>query len=137
MELAAAIEENVLDFFILKPKSNKSAQAKHIYGQVYRVREKKIYIEIFQQSIKQLRKAYKNEFYDICFILNRMPYQLQHYALNFVEKEDLFTKLINNSYYKCKSVKLTQANGVPTQRNHSFQYVIVLNIFYFIKLEII
>lgn len=121
MELAAAIEENVLDFFVLKPKSNKNAEAKHIYGQVYRVREKKIYIEIFQQSIKQIRKANKNEVYDICFILNRMPYQLQHYALNFIEKEDLFTKMINNSYYNCKSAKLTQANGVPMQRSHSFQ----------------
>lgn len=124
MELAAAIEENVLDFFVLKPKSNKNSHAKHIYGQVYRVREKKIFIEIFQQSIKTFRKEYKNELYDICFILNRMPYQLQHYALDFVEKEQLFTKLINNSYYKCKSEKLTQANGVPTQRKHQLLYVI-------------
>lgn len=121
MELAAAIEENVLDFFILKPKSNRSEQAKHVHGQVQRVRDKKIYIEIFPHSVKYVSKAYKDELYDICFILNRMPYQMQHYALNFIEKEDLFTKLINNSYYHCKSAKLVQANGVPMQRSHSFQ----------------
>lgn len=123
MELAAAIEENVLDFFVLKPKSNKNVEAKHIFGQCYRVREKKIYIEIFQQSIKMIRKAHKNELYDISFVLNRMPFQLQHYALDFVENEQLFNKLINNSYYKCKSMQLTQANGVPTQRSHPYQYV--------------
>lgn len=123
LELAAAIEENVLDFFVLKPKSSINVQAKYIYGQVQRVRDKKIYLEIFQQSIKQVRNANKNEVYDICFILNRLPYQLQHYALDFIEKEELFTKLINNSYYKCKSAKLTPANRVPMQNKHSFQYV--------------
>lgn len=99
--------------------------AKHIYGQVYRVRDKKIYIEIFQPSIRLVRKANKSESYDICFILNRVPYQVQHYALHFVEKEQLFNKLINNSYYMCKTGKLTQANGVPSLRDHRFQYVIV------------
>lgn len=123
LELAAAIEENVLDFFVLKPKSSKDVHAKYIYGQVYRVREKKIHIEIFPQSIKLVRSSNKNAFYDICFILNRVPYQMQHNALDFIEKEQLFTKLINNSYYKCKASKLTPANGVLKQISHPFLYV--------------
>lgn len=117
-ELAAAIDENVLDFLVLKSKSNSE---KKIRGQVYRISGKKIIIEIFPESYKLIQKAWKNELYDIFFILNRVPYQVQHYALQFIEKEKLFPKLINNKLYNSKSDKL--ANGKAIKTNHPFMYV--------------
>lgn len=103
-ELAGAIDENEVDHFILIPKSKKPPNEKDILGQVIRTREKKIYVEIFKQSMKAVQKSWRDEFYDIFFIVNRTPYQLQHNALEYVNKEGLFTRLINNSYYNCKKL---------------------------------
>lgn len=74
-------------------------------GQVLRVRERKVYIEIFQESMKFVRSSWKNEYYDICFTLNRVPYQLQHYSLEFIEKQQLFKELINNRRYNLKTIE--------------------------------
>lgn len=119
--MAAAIEENAVDFFILHSKSQSKLNDHIPDGQVYRIRERKIFIEIFNYSFRKIQKNHKQELYDISFILNRMPYQVQHQALDFIEKEDLFTKLINNSYYKCKSASLPLANGKKQTYNHQFK----------------
>lgn len=105
IELAGAIDENEVDFFVLKPKFKRLSHDKEIWGQVLRVREKKVYIEIFQQSIKLVRKSWMNEYYDISFKLNRVPYQLQHFALDFMKKEQLFSRLMNNCAYNSNNIQ--------------------------------
>lgn len=119
--MAAAIEENVLDFLVLHPKSQNQSREKDIFGQICGLRDRKIYIEIFRESFRSIRKSYKNESYDISFLLNRMPYQVQHNALDFIENDQLFTKLINNSYYGCKSESLPLSNGKPNIQKHQFK----------------
>lgn len=119
--MAAAVEENVLDFLILHPKSHNQSREKDIHGQVQGIRERKIYIEIFPESFRHIRKAHERELYDISFLLNRVPYQMQHYALSFLKAEQLFTKLINNSYYKCKSETSPLSNRKSNIQNHQFK----------------
>lgn len=97
-ELAAAVEDNLTDRFILKPKYMPT-KAFEIQGQIVRVRENKIYIEIMPKAFAFVKKHHKMEFYDIIFQLNRIPYQLQHYALSFIESQNLFDILINNDQY--------------------------------------
>lgn len=109
-ELAGAIEENVLERFVLKPKYSKPKL--EIWGQVLRVRESKIYIEIFPETFGAVRNGHKNELYDINFKVNRMPFQLQHFALEFIKEEQLFTRLIDNSYYQCKTAMSNGRKGI-------------------------
>lgn len=104
---------------MLIPKNKKFKR--EIWGQVLRLRGQEIFIEIYQESLQMVLKRYANETYDICFKLNRMPFQAQHYALDFIECENLFTKLIDNSYYKCKSTELQMPNGFPQKTNATFQ----------------
>lgn len=117
MELAAAIEENVLDYLVLQPKLQIDGNLQEIKGKVYRARDRNIYIEIFKCSIKLMRKSYKRELYDIFFLLNRMPYQLQQNALDFIDSHKMFTKFINNDVYKRQ---VLPAKSRKTKQTHSF-----------------
>lgn len=122
--MAGAIEEGLIDRFILKPKRAVAQNKKkgvQIWGQIVRLSGQDVIIEIFPESFNHVLKSHRHEIYDIVFTMNRLPYQLQHYVLDFVLKENLFTRLINNSYYNCKSAKLTLANGLESQRKHKFE----------------
>lgn len=46
-----------------------------------------------------LKKNYKNQYFDITFNMNRTSYQLQHRAIDYLEKHDLHPVLINNIKY--------------------------------------
>lgn len=122
--MVGAIEESLIDRFILKPKKINALnfkKEKQIWGQIVRLSGQDVIIEIFPESYNHVLKTHRNEIYDIFFTLNRMPYQLQHYVLDFVVQENLFTRLINNSYYHCKSANLTLANGQKNQLKHKFE----------------
>lgn len=108
-DLFDAIDENVVDYFELVPKYFPKLKKKKIQnrrvkdpirGQVRRLKgnDDKIVIEILEHFDFVLHN-YRNDVYDIIFELNRLTYQLQHYALDFVEKENLFDILIENQLY--------------------------------------
>lgn len=102
----------------------KNGGKKDVFGKVHRIRERKIIIEIFDSSFRLIKYAHRNELYDIEFLLNRQPYKLQHYALDFIRKDNLFTKLIGNSLYNCELPTLT--NEPNDKQKHGFQYVFYL-----------
>lgn len=125
-ELAGAVEEGLIDRFILKPKNprinrNKRKKEKMITGQILRLSGKEVIIEIFQKTFHVVLKSHRHESYDIFFTMNRLPYQLQHNALDFIKNENLFTRLINNSYYDCKSTTLVLPNGISSMQKHKFK----------------
>lgn len=108
-DLLYAIDENIVDYFELVPKYFPKPRTKNINnryikdpirGQVQRFKEndEKIVIEILDH-FEFVLENYRNDLYDILFELNRMPYQLQHYALDFVKKQNLFDILIENDQY--------------------------------------
>lgn len=64
-------------------------------GKIKRRESGKIYVEIFNAN-----KWDSQEQYDIAFEINRIVYQLQHNALEFIQKHRLFDILINNPSYQ-------------------------------------
>lgn len=102
-DLVYAIDENVVDYFILVPKyfpMPKVKKKNYIRGQVRRFKEndEKIVIEILE-NFNFVFKWYFNDFYDIFFEVNRITFQLQHCALSFLRSEHLFDILIENELY--------------------------------------
>ena len=93
-----------------KLENVKTKPKKAIWGQVLRVKDKKIYIEIFPESFNQVRNSHKSQLYDINFTVNRVPFQLQHLALEFIKTDKLFPKLIKNKEY-LKTDNATVPNG--------------------------
>lgn len=105
----------------MKMNVNKRKKEKVIWGQIVRLRGKEIIIEIFPDTYKLVMRSHRYESYDIFFTLNRVPFQLQHYALDFIRDENLFTRLINNTYYDCKSTNLALPNGLSSTQKHKFK----------------
>lgn len=64
-------------------------------GKITKRESGKIFVDIYPAKIWR-----SNETYNILFEINRIVYQLQHNALHFIEKHDLFKILIDNPMYK-------------------------------------
>lgn len=102
--MVTEIGNNSIDYVILQPRSkiDSSNQMVNLLGQICGIKSHQIIIEIYPKSIDQVRNSYKTEVYDIFFELNRLRYQLQHCAWDFICEQDLFVRLIDNTAYRCK-----------------------------------
>lgn len=82
--------------FTLKGKTS----AAKLNGKIKRRESEKIFVELWPAKLWSY-----DEGYDIFFEINRMVYQLQHNALNFIKEHRLFSILINNpSYHQSQSL---------------------------------
>lgn len=90
-EILNAFDKNTLDRFILKKML--SSNEAGIQGRIKRNDECFIYVEINENDVQNLDFKAK---YEIDFILNRLAYQVQHLALDYVQEHNLFEKFINN-----------------------------------------
>lgn len=100
----AEIEQNGIDQVILRPINKKLG--KPVKGKICGIRGQQIIIEIYATLIDRLRKLYENELYTISYKVNRQPYQMQHHAWEYVDVQDIFVRLIDNTAYRCKSPKI-------------------------------
>lgn len=66
-------------------------------GKIKRRESGKIYVEIFNAN--RWNSIIAMERYNIVFEINRIVYQLQHNALDFIKRYRLFDILINNPSY--------------------------------------
>lgn len=117
-----AIDENLLDRFVLKELE---CQCPHkIGGQIKGNNKEYIFLEIDEKDIKHVKIGPK---YEIDFLLNRVPYQVQHMALDYVKKHKLVERLINNpllsvadsaNSHKCPS----DAYNVPQLKRFEFVF---------------
>lgn len=57
-----------------------------------------LFIEIFD-GFEMLMSCCDDEFFNVNFIINRSTFQLQHNAISWMKKHDLFSVLINNPLY--------------------------------------
>lgn len=110
----AEIEHNGIDQVILRPIDKKLG--KKVKGKMCGIREQQIIIEINPSSFDRFKKLYKTEQYIISYKVNRLPYLMQHYAWEYVDRQDLFVRLIDNTAYRCKSPEIIL-------REHNLQYV--------------
>lgn len=102
-KMAEAIDESFIDHFTLKPFETSSevdpTKSKvAISGKVKGNNKDFIFIEI-EEGLGYLMNNYTKQTFDIFFNINRMPFRLQHNALEWMKKHSLFHILINNSTY--------------------------------------
>lgn len=80
---------------------------KLVNGKIKRRESNKLYVELFGKSYRI------GECYDIMFQVNRMNYQLQHFALQLIVHNRLFPILINNPSYHSQNL-----HSVPCQSDN-------------------
>lgn len=96
-EMSEAIDEGLLEHFVLKPVGKMVRS--NIGGYVNRINDDNIFVEIFEESFEYMRRKCSRESYDISFCVNRQPFQLQHNALKWMLEHNLFNCLIDSPKY--------------------------------------
>lgn len=97
-KIKSAFDETLIDNFTLQS----SAGYKPVIvasGRVKSCDKNFIYIQIGEEDIELTRNYCEKQYFDIIFNINRTSYQLQHRALNYVERHHLHPILINNERY--------------------------------------
>lgn len=96
-KLDDAINNNLLDQFILRPV--RQGVSIEISGQIKSCNRDYIFVRFSGNDFSYIHKNCHTELYDIVFHINRTPFQLQHTALEWMQKHNLFDCLINNPAY--------------------------------------
>ncbi|XP_031638459.1 putative helicase mov-10-B.1 [Contarinia nasturtii] len=113
-EISAAIDENMLDQFYLtlheKTKSPVEIAPRCYEGHIKSNNKEKIFIEINETFIEEFKSLFTKNSFDIHFVLNRTPFQLQHLALDILHDHSLFEVLINNAKYDSDENELSIAD---------------------------
>lgn len=92
-------------------------------GKICDLQDKKVLIDVMQtKSFNLIRGSCENKLYDISFKLNRLNYQLQHYALEFILDHELFVRLIDSSDYR--SSKPSETKRIGAKANHLIRLVL-------------
>lgn len=104
--MADGIEESIIDNFTLRAvftleeiMYSKFKPNVSICGQIKTTNKEFIFVEINdRRHAEHIRRNYNRKF-DIFFQLNVFAFQLQHNALRWIHKHNLFNILINNPKY--------------------------------------
>lgn len=120
-KLAEAVDESCLDHFTLEPfeASSKVDSTKlqfTISGLIKGSNKDFIFVEV-DEGFNYLLNNCAKQTYDISFHINRMPFRLQHNALEWMKKHSLFHILINNPTYDIS--KHDDSKSTPEQ---SYQF---------------
>lgn len=95
-----AVDESIVDFFELKSKSGDNHTLRgHIRGSD----KNSIFLEVDHRDHNYLKDNCTNTFFDICFKVNSLPYQVQHKALKYFEEFGLHSMLIVNEKFNNNS----------------------------------
>lgn len=60
-----------------------------------------IYFDVFEKYLSIMLNYCNKHTFDISFKVNRMPYRIQHMALDYFQKHNLHSRLIANEKYFC------------------------------------
>lgn len=121
-DMCAAIEENILDLFTLVPsdeyKNRIIDKINHyvchnayrfrrypmttydVTGQIKFIRDGKVIVEIDKDWTSMAIKTLPNAQFKINFELNSLPFQVQLNAIDYMQRHQLFSRLIDNSEYE-------------------------------------
>ncbi|KAG4068951.1 hypothetical protein HA402_005099 [Bradysia odoriphaga] len=89
--LGVAIDNGLLSRFVL----HSADDAQEIGGSISRRDNEKIYVSLYDG----VERFNEDTLYDIKFKINRIPFQVQHKALDFIRSHKLFEILIENPKY--------------------------------------
>lgn len=119
-QMVAAFAERKLEQFVLIPTKLKTTKKIVIGGEISNISkdQKSVIIRILYSNCIEVVQRLLEESFDLLFQVNRLPYQLQHQALDFIQKDKLFDVLINNDNYSrsCNGV-----NASNLRDNHKFK----------------
>lgn len=90
----SAFETAGLKEFTIKHRSSDMLYS----GQMNGWDDSNLFIEILD-GFEMLMSCFHEEFFDVNFTINRSTFQLQHNAISWMKKHDLFSVLINNPLY--------------------------------------
>lgn len=110
--IAEAVEESILDYFTLKEKYSDMM----ISGQVKGCNKEFIFMDIADDKECEYLKRNLHSSYDIYFRGNRLPFQLQHQALEWIVNHRLYKNFVNHPNYELIT------SVVPVSQNHVFRY---------------
>lgn len=94
-ELLAAIDEGQ----VYQLKLTTKFSDEELKGKINRKESNNIYIHLYLPYKSRPAASYALQEYDLSFILNKTVHQLQHNALDFIQKHRLYDILINNPLY--------------------------------------
>lgn len=109
-KIKSAFNESLIDYFTLQSSVGYKPVIE-ASGRIKRVDKNYIYIQFGENSsengsdrsacrkIDLIRKHCEKQYFDITFNINRTSYQLQHRALNYLERHKLHPILIDNKRY--------------------------------------
>lgn len=109
-DMCAAIEENILDKFKLISETELIA----ISGQIKFIKDGKVIVKIDDDCVSQAIRTPPTTLHKIIFQLNSLPFQVQHNAIDFMHRHQLFSELINNSVYNNTSFR-RQSLGIEVE----------------------
>lgn len=94
----AAIDENILDRFKLKPNNCNQPE---IGGKITHVSDGKIFVKIDNESFvkAKLVRRRRTDRFNIHFEMSLLPLQMQLRTVRVMKNHKLFSCLINNSQY--------------------------------------
>lgn len=76
---------------------------KELIGKKTRISADEIYLKI-----SAIKDWIPNDLYDVSFLLNRTVYQLQHNALDFIQKHKVFDIILNNSNFGRRHITMEE-----------------------------
>lgn len=85
-------------------------------GRIKSANREYIFVEIIQKDVDKLKLYCQTQSFDIFFKVNRIPYQIQRKALEYIYEFDLHSKLIFNEKYNYAET-ITKS----TQNTHEFR----------------
>lgn len=93
-----AFDEKLVDQFELKTSLGYYPKVV-VSGRVKRFDDNFVYVEILAKDFFCLKTHCVDLFFDIYFKINNLPYKVQHKALEYVERYNLHSLLIDNRKY--------------------------------------
>lgn len=116
-----AVEESLVDGFTLKPSNQLIQCATPIVGQIKTCNKEFIFVEIPEAEHRKYVQNHPDRVYDIFFHVNRGPFQLQHYALHWLVKHQLFQQFVNSQAYDCDGWNF-DVRSAAAEPNYSFRF---------------
>lgn len=130
-----AVEESAVDCFTLKP-SNPLICCVPLAGHIKTCSKDFIFVEITEREHCNYVLNHPDRSFDIFFHVNRVTFQLQHYALEWIQEHQLFNLFVNSSQYNSNTNDWT-FDGPATDVDYTFRFCDLIRFFFFFNWNLI
>lgn len=129
-----AVEESAVDCFTLKP-SNPLISCVPMAGHIKTCNKDFIFIEITEREHCNYILNHPDRSFDIFFHVNRVTFQLQHYALDWMAEHQLFNLFVNSPKYDTHGRNLD--GSATDDDDYTFRFGILFFFLFQLKFDLI